>query len=174
MRNFLNPLIDRFQAVYPPNRLAIMLFVVLAPVWAWLSDHGLDVSPGVALSVLLGAAALLYKFLDGWQKDEERARFPSPETTEADWLVGQAVQARSAERVAALNAGTHVSTLDDFLPDLVKDVFVTEDEVPGAESETAVVAPPAADLQADAAVTPPPVPGPEDGPPRPRVPPRRQ
>lgn len=90
----LNSFIDRFQAKFPPNRLvalamALLLPTVIAPgaayVAAWVPAHfpGLPAFSAAQLTAfaLAGASTALlagvtagYKYIDGWQKDEEGVR----------------------------------------------------------------------------------------------------
>lgn len=82
MKQALNGLIDRFQAKFPPNRLALVfgpvIAIAAAAVAPWLAEHfpGLPQFSTGQLTVygVAGAAAvtgLAYKFIDGCQKDEK-------------------------------------------------------------------------------------------------------
>jgi hypothetical protein len=64
--------IDKVQAAWPPNRVAVALGVLGAPALAWASKHGLDIPTPLAIAAIAGGVGLIYKWVDGWQKHEER------------------------------------------------------------------------------------------------------
>jgi hypothetical protein len=79
----LNKIIDYFQAKFPPNRLVALLTAPVAAGvaagTAWVAQHfpGLPAFSNGELTAfaLAGALALItaaYKWIDGWQKHEER------------------------------------------------------------------------------------------------------
>lgn len=87
----LNPIIDRLQAKFPPARATLAILAILTPIVAagaavatpWLATHfpGLPqfttgqltaFALGGIGSVLSIAVPLGYKYIDGWQKKEER------------------------------------------------------------------------------------------------------
>lgn len=79
-----NAAIDKAQATFPPNRIvAILTPTVFMPVSAWLTGWGVKHLPGLPvpsateidglmIAGSLGALAAAYKWIDGWQKHEER------------------------------------------------------------------------------------------------------
>lgn len=76
--------IDKAQAAFPPNRIVALLTpTVFMPAAAWLAGWGAKHLPGLPIfsaseidglmiAGALGALAAGYKWLDGWQKAEER------------------------------------------------------------------------------------------------------
>lgn len=76
----LNPIIDKLQATFPPNRICILLAGPIVAFSAWLSALIATNVPGVELSSgivagIIGAAVLivitlLYKWFDQWQAGE--------------------------------------------------------------------------------------------------------
>lgn len=90
----LNNLIDSFQAKFPPNRLVALAMAILLPVvitpaagyvaaWATVNLPGVPglgtaeliaVGGAAAAGTLLAGVSAGYKWLDGWQKDEEGVR----------------------------------------------------------------------------------------------------
>lgn len=80
---FLNPIIDKLQATFPPNRVAILLAGVITAVSgsiaAWTAAHfpGLDLG-AAEIAGVLGAAViitvrLLDRWFDRWQEGEQAA-----------------------------------------------------------------------------------------------------
>lgn len=77
----LNPIIDKLQATFPPNRVAILLAGVITAVSgsiaAWLAAHFPGLNFGsVEIAGVLGAAViitvrLLDRWFDRWQAKEE-------------------------------------------------------------------------------------------------------
>lgn len=77
---FLSPIIDRLQAVFPPNRVMLLLAAPIVAASAWISGVVSTNIPGVELPVgvvagIIGAAVLIavtliYKWFDQWQKGE--------------------------------------------------------------------------------------------------------
>lgn len=77
---FLNLIIDKLQATFPPNRIAILLAGPIVAASAWISAFVATNVPGVELPVgiiagIIGAAVLivvtlLYKWFDQWQRGE--------------------------------------------------------------------------------------------------------
>lgn len=102
----LSGVLDGLQAKFPPNRIAVSLVLVLAPVWAWFSQHGVNVSPALAIAVLTAGAALLYKFVDGWQKHEERVFYGKPGPGEdSDAVEIALIEAETKKVIALIEAG---------------------------------------------------------------------
>lgn len=76
----LNPIIDKLQALFPPNRIAIllagMITAVSGSIAAWLAAHFPDLNFGAAeIAGVLGAAViitvrLLDRWFDRWQEGE--------------------------------------------------------------------------------------------------------
>lgn len=76
--------IDSVQAKWPPNRVVVLLTpLVFLPLSVWIPGWAATHFPGlppltsgevlaVELSGALAALVLAYKFIDGWQKHEER------------------------------------------------------------------------------------------------------
>lgn len=77
---FLHRIIDKLQATFPPNRIAILLAGPIVAAAAWFSGLVAANIPGVELPVgiiagVIGAAVLivvtlLYKWFDQWQAGE--------------------------------------------------------------------------------------------------------
>lgn len=77
---FLNLIIDKLQATFPPNRIAILLAGPIVAAAAWTSALVSANIPGIELPVgvvagVMGSAVLivvtlLYKWFDQWQKGE--------------------------------------------------------------------------------------------------------
>ena len=99
MRDLLNEIIDAIQGMFPVNRIVALLMGPIAlaagACSVWLTEHfpGLehiiDLSPGAVAAVFIsGVTAVViaaYKWLDGWQLDEERqATAREPELGEPD------------------------------------------------------------------------------------------
>lgn len=86
----ISALIDKFQATFPVNRLvALATPLVFVPISAWFSGYVAKHFPGLpAFSsaqitgiMVAGSVAALtagYKFLDGWQKHEQRVHPRKP------------------------------------------------------------------------------------------------
>lgn len=79
----LNRIVDKLQATFPPNRIVVILTPIIfvpASAWiaAWLTSHvpGMEVPAGAVVAVVATAAVsaliLAYRWLDGWQRDEDR------------------------------------------------------------------------------------------------------
>lgn len=77
--------VDKLQAAWPPNRIAVAVGLLCTPVLSaasiWLNAHlGAEIPPYIPVAVVIATTAsavtLLYKFIDGCQKDEAR-RFGS-------------------------------------------------------------------------------------------------
>lgn len=76
----VNLIIDKLQATFPPNRIAILLAAPIVAAAAWTSAFVAANVPGVELPVgvvagVMGSAVLivvtlLYKWFDQWQKGE--------------------------------------------------------------------------------------------------------
>jgi hypothetical protein len=80
MKNLITAIVDKFQAIFPPNRLMLILAgpITAASIWlsAWITTHvpGAELPVGVVAGAI-GAAALItitliYKWFDQWQKGE--------------------------------------------------------------------------------------------------------
>jgi hypothetical protein len=77
--------IDKLQATFPVNRVVALLTpTVFMPASAWLAGWGAKHLPGLPyfsaseidglmIACALGALAAGYKWIDGWQKAEERS-----------------------------------------------------------------------------------------------------
>ena len=83
LRNMANRIIDRLQEAFPPNRIAVLLTPVFAAASGWAATWAADNLPGlppldadwlsgVFIAGAISAAAAAYKWIDGWQKFEER------------------------------------------------------------------------------------------------------
>lgn len=77
---YVNPIIDKLQATFPPNRVCILLAGPIVALSAWLSAilatnvPGAELPTGIIAGVI-GAAVLivitlLYKWFDRWQEGE--------------------------------------------------------------------------------------------------------
>lgn len=89
MLDLLNKVIDKLQETFPPNRIVALLTPLAAAGagagTAWVAKHfpGLPAFDSAELTAFAGAGALAvitaaYKWLDGWQKAEERGDVPKP------------------------------------------------------------------------------------------------
>ncbi|HVY79310.1 MAG TPA: hypothetical protein VG898_12475 [Solirubrobacterales bacterium] len=82
----INKAIDSLQAKFPPNRIVVLLTpLVFVPAATWVTGYVAEHFPGLpqlssgAVSGLMATGALsalaaAYKWLDGWQKHEERKK----------------------------------------------------------------------------------------------------
>lgn len=69
---FLSPFIDRLQALFPPNRVAILLAAPIAAAAAWTSATiaahvpGVELPVGVVSAVMLICVLVVVRLIDKW------------------------------------------------------------------------------------------------------------
>jgi hypothetical protein len=69
---FLSPFIDKLQATFPPNRVAILLAAPITAAAAWISATiaanvpGVELPVGVIAAVMLLGALIVVRLLDKW------------------------------------------------------------------------------------------------------------
>jgi hypothetical protein len=68
----LNPFLDKLQALFPPNRVAILLAAPITAAAAWLSGlvtaniPGVELPPGVIAGVMFVCVLIVVRLLDKW------------------------------------------------------------------------------------------------------------
>jgi hypothetical protein len=147
-----NALIDRFQAKFPPNRLAALAMGLLLPtvivpasafVTAWVPAHfpGLPAftSGQLTLFALAGGAAAIsagitagYKFIDGWQKDEDRLAMPWQNND--DLIEIAKIEAEAKKMVALVEAGHLPEALLDLVHGAPSEVDPSRRPLPSGEA----------------------------------------
>lgn len=158
-KDALNEVIDAIQAFLPVNRVVAIVTVLCAGLASsfaiWLRAKGVDVEPSVliaGLASLVGSLTTIgYKFIDGWQKDEERQSALQLERIESERFEAEAkfhgqdpLPDEDVSSLQALGAGLGdlrqqvaggettsaevVDTLDSFIASLARSVPAQDEE----------------------------------------------